>query len=236
MASLSWNEIRNRAHQFVAEWKSEQSEAAESQSFWNDFFHIFGIKRRRIVIFQKKAVRLSNVSGKGKIDAFWPGNILIEHKSYGEDLVSATQQAEDYFSGLRDAELPRAILVCDFERFNFIDIDNNGQETQFSLEELPGKVELFGFLAGYEKQEIRAEFDLNLQATKLIYRHPDDQSCNKERSVADSSRSNLDTTLWITRIFTHAKPYQKTGILSDHSSTRFLEPNLLEFRKNKDDT
>jgi hypothetical protein len=167
-ASLSWNEIRNRAHLFVAEWKGELSESSESQSFWNDFFYVFGIKRRRVVIFQKKTARLSNVSRRGKIDAFWPGNILIEHKSYGEDLVSAAQQAEDYFSGLRDAELPRAILVCDFERFNFIDLDNNGQETQFKLEELPDKVELFGFLAGYEKQEIRSEFDLNLQATKLM--------------------------------------------------------------------
>ena len=59
-ASLSWNEIRNRAHLFVNEWKGAKSESAESQSFWNEFFHVLGIKRRRFVFFQNKAARLTN--------------------------------------------------------------------------------------------------------------------------------------------------------------------------------
>ena len=40
---LSWNEMKNRAIAFQKEWEVATSENAESQSFWNDFFNIFGI-------------------------------------------------------------------------------------------------------------------------------------------------------------------------------------------------
>ena len=39
---LSWNEIRHRAIAFSKEWKGETREAAERQTFWNEFFK-FGI-------------------------------------------------------------------------------------------------------------------------------------------------------------------------------------------------
>ncbi|MFM8308296.1 MAG: type IIL restriction-modification enzyme MmeI, partial [Microcystis aeruginosa] len=45
---LSWNEIKNRAIVFQKEWEGETSEKAESQSFWNEFFYVFGISRRRV--------------------------------------------------------------------------------------------------------------------------------------------------------------------------------------------
>ncbi|WP_158303526.1 type IIL restriction-modification enzyme MmeI [Microcystis aeruginosa] len=45
---LSWNEIKNRAIAFQKEWEGETSEKAESQSFWNEFFHVFGISRGSI--------------------------------------------------------------------------------------------------------------------------------------------------------------------------------------------
>jgi len=51
---LSWNEIRSRAHEFSRKWVSEESERAEAQSFWNDFFAVFGIERKRVAIFEKQ--------------------------------------------------------------------------------------------------------------------------------------------------------------------------------------
>ena len=45
---LSWNEIKSRAIAFSKKWEGETSERAESQSFWNDFFAIFGIDRKRV--------------------------------------------------------------------------------------------------------------------------------------------------------------------------------------------
>jgi len=45
---LSWNEIKTRAVAFTNEWKDEVSEDAEAKSFWDDFFNVFGISRRRV--------------------------------------------------------------------------------------------------------------------------------------------------------------------------------------------
>ncbi len=46
MATLSWNEIRHKAIQFTREWTGERREAAEKQTFWNEFF-IPGYKQHR---------------------------------------------------------------------------------------------------------------------------------------------------------------------------------------------
>lgn len=51
---LSWNEIRDRAVAFSREWADAASERAEAQSFWNAFFHVFGIERRRVAVFEKQ--------------------------------------------------------------------------------------------------------------------------------------------------------------------------------------
>ena len=51
---LSWNEIRSRAHEFSKRWENESSERAEAQSFWNEFFSVFGIERRRVAVFEKQ--------------------------------------------------------------------------------------------------------------------------------------------------------------------------------------
>ena len=122
---LSWNEIRSRAHEFSRRWAGEESERAEAQSFWNDFFNVFGIERRRVAVFEK-LVQLTRAGEKlkhGRIDAFWKGMLLIEHKSRGQDLNRAFAQAADYFDGLPERDLPRYILVSDFERFRLSDLE-----------------------------------------------------------------------------------------------------------------
>ena len=47
---LSWNEIKSRALAFSKEWENEVSEDAEAKSFWDDFFNVFGISRRRVAL------------------------------------------------------------------------------------------------------------------------------------------------------------------------------------------
>ena len=113
--ALSWNEIKNRAINFSKEWEKEQREHAESQSFWNDFFNIFGISRKRVASFEEPVKKLGEQ--RGRIDLFWKGTLLVEHKSRGKDLSKAYTQAMDYFPGLKEAELPKYILISDFETF-----------------------------------------------------------------------------------------------------------------------
>ena len=48
---ISRNEIKIRALAFTQEWKDEVSEDAETKTFWNDLFNVFGISRRRVVTF-----------------------------------------------------------------------------------------------------------------------------------------------------------------------------------------
>jgi hypothetical protein len=45
---LSWNEIKDRSLAFSRKWEAEASEDAEAKSFWDDFFNVFGLSRRRV--------------------------------------------------------------------------------------------------------------------------------------------------------------------------------------------
>jgi hypothetical protein len=101
-----------------------------AKSFWDAFFNVFGIPRRRIASFE---VPSKKSDGKGGfIDLLWKGTLLVEHKSRGKDLNRAFHQATDYFYGLKDRDLPRYVLVSDFARFRLYDLETD-QEREFSL-------------------------------------------------------------------------------------------------------
>ncbi|MEO8232855.1 MAG: type IIL restriction-modification enzyme MmeI, partial [Ignavibacteriota bacterium] len=50
---ISWNEIKSRAVKFSKDWENETDESAESQTFINEFFNIFGVSRRKVGYFEK---------------------------------------------------------------------------------------------------------------------------------------------------------------------------------------
>lgn len=164
---LSWNEIKARALAFSKEWEHESSEDAEAKSFWDDFFNVFGISRRRVATFEE-AVKKGD-SKQGFIDLLWKGFIMVEHKSRGRDLDKAFQQAKDYFPGLKEHELPRYILVSDFQRFRLYDLENGGTN-EFELRDFANQVHLFGFIAGYEKRTYKEEDPVNIKAAELMGR------------------------------------------------------------------
>lgn len=60
---LSWNEIRARAARFAEEWKDAHYEKGECQSFYNDFFDVFGVTRRRVASFEEPVKRLNGKYG-----------------------------------------------------------------------------------------------------------------------------------------------------------------------------
>jgi hypothetical protein len=106
---ISWNEIRHNAIRFSRDWAGVISESAEKQTFWNEFFQVFGIKRRVVASFEESVKKISG--DYGRIDLFWPGILLVEHKSFGEDLHKAETQAFQYIRELA-AELDRAVEKC----------------------------------------------------------------------------------------------------------------------------
>ncbi|MCS6267011.1 MAG: hypothetical protein H2174_05550 [Vampirovibrio sp.] len=132
---LSIAEIKANAHHFVKTWEAEDSERAEAQSFWNDFFNMFGLNRRKVGgIFERSAQRLAK--NDGRIDLFWPGMLLAEHKSAGQPLDKASVQAFEYLHSLSDKEYPRLIIISDFQCFVVHDLEEQ-TETAFPLAELP---------------------------------------------------------------------------------------------------
>lgn len=165
MALLSWNEIRARALKFSKEWENETSESAEAKSFWDGFFDVFGISRRRVATFEKSVQKAGGQ--QGFVDLFWKGIMLVEHKSRGRNLEKAYNQARDYFPGIKESELPKYILVSDFEHFVLYDLDDGG-ERRFKLDQLSQNIELFGFIAGYQKQDITEQDPVNIEAAEKM--------------------------------------------------------------------
>lgn len=55
---LSWNEIRDRAVSFSQDWKHAESEDADAKSFWDAFFNVFGMPRKRFASFEKKVKKI----------------------------------------------------------------------------------------------------------------------------------------------------------------------------------
>lgn len=163
--ALSWNEIKDRALRFSKEWEGESRERAEKDSFWNDFFNVFGISRRRVATFEEPIKKLSN--NTGFIDLFWEGTLLVEHKSKGQNLDAAYTQAKDYFHGLEEHELPKYVMVSDFERFRLYDLDEKSSH-EFVLSDFHKHVKLFAFIAGYQKRTFRDQDPVNVKAAELL--------------------------------------------------------------------
>ena len=121
---LSWNEIRVRAKTFSEDWKEARYEKGETQSFYNDFFEVFGVKRRQVGRYEEA---VKDLKGNSQfIDLFWPGMLIVEQKSAGRDLSKAESQAFRYFAG-RDERPQDACVLSEMEsaydeRGSFIDM------------------------------------------------------------------------------------------------------------------
>ncbi len=185
---LSWNEIRSRAIGFSREWTTRElpakgAEKAEAQTFWNDFFEVFGKNRRHVAAFEAP---VRNLGGNfGRIDLLWPGTLLAEHKSPGENLSKAEAQGMAYIRGLvdekRDRDAPRYLIVSDFRRMVLYDLDPEQDPKlplfkrlppalDFSLQDLHKNVHAFGFMAGYRTYRVKEEDPANIEAAELLAR------------------------------------------------------------------
>ncbi len=173
---LSWNEIRNRAHEFSKRWENETSEDAEAKPFWVEFFNVFGIDRKRVASFEEPVKKLGD--RQGYIDLFWKGMLLVEHKSRGKDLDKAYTQALDYFPGIKERDLPKYVLVSDFARFRLYDLEaepsptgggqGGGAFQEFKLADLHKRIKHFAFVAGYRTQTIAPQNPVNIKAAERM--------------------------------------------------------------------
>ena len=186
---LSWNEVRARAAAFAEDWEEAAYEKGETQSFYNAFFDVFGVRRRNVARYEAHVAKLDNRSGF--IDLFWPGVLLVEQKSAGRDLHKAYEQAGEYFDALAERERPRFILVSDFQTFELHDLDER-EVVAFPLADLPAHVESFGFILGVQRRAFRDQDPANIQAAELVGRLHD--------ALADAGHRGHDLERFLVRL------------------------------------
>ncbi len=194
---LSWNEIRSRAVTFSRNWCAATREKAEAQTFWNEFFAVFGVRRRMVDSFEEP---VKNLKGDTQfIDLFWKGRLIAEHKSRGKDLAKAHTQAMGYVQHLinedRTEEAPRYILVSDFARIALHDLepeDSDRESVSFPLADFPAHVRDFAFIAGYETRRLDPEDPANVRAVELLG--------NLHDRLEDAGYGNHDLQRFMVRI------------------------------------
>jgi type I restriction-modification system DNA methylase subunit len=172
---LTQGEIRSNAIRFAADWKDAANEQAEAQSFWTDLFAVYGIKRRSVASFEEKVRNLKGAYSR--IDVFYAGVMLGEHKSRGEDLTKAQSQAFDYVQSLtregRHSEVPQYIVLSDFETIVVFDLDAkdpSGPVARFPTAKLHENTRQLGFLAGQTTRPIDPEDPINIDAVEILGR------------------------------------------------------------------
>ncbi|MDP1660717.1 MAG: hypothetical protein Q8L55_02275 [Phycisphaerales bacterium] len=168
-------EIRSNAMRFAAEWKDVESERAEAQAFWIELFAVFGLRRRSVAAFEEKVKNLKGAYDR--IDVFYPGVMIGEHKSKGQDLSKAKSQAFDYIASLtregRDSELPQYIVVSDFQTIVIYDLDRGGKDSgepvaTFKTAKLHENIKHLGFLSGYTTKPVDPEDPINIEAVETL--------------------------------------------------------------------
>lgn len=181
---LSWNEIRHRAISFSKEWTGAKSERAEKQTFWNEFFNVFGMSRKALASFEEPVKKLSG--HYGAIDLFWKRMLLVEHKSSGQDLSRAQSQAFDYIQALinegRHDEIPRYVIVSDFARIALYDLEPEEQKDlplfagrrvaalDFPIAEFHQHIHAFAFIPGYKQHKFEEQDPINIEAVEIMGR------------------------------------------------------------------
>lgn len=156
-------EIRFNAERFAREHGDYRDEEKQAQTFLNDFFGIFGIKRSDVAEFEYP---VKNPGGTTEfIDLLWPKKVLVEMKSRGRRMSEAMDQAFGYYALLRKDEEPRYILACDFENWYLRDKRENSDH-HFRLDELADHIGLFGFMV--DRPKVVHADAVNQKASEMI--------------------------------------------------------------------
>lgn len=159
------NELKQRAFQFANRWSDAENERAEAQSFWNEFFGVFGFDRKKLAEFEKSVKKFSGTTGK--IDLFWPGKLIVEHKSKNENLEKAFGQLKNYWFDLNQSDRPRYLIVSDFNRIYCYD-DHTKDSFEILLSAFSDNIDKFSFIYSDHKPLWQDEEQVNIRATKLM--------------------------------------------------------------------
>ena len=112
---LSWNEIRARAAAFAREWADATYEKGETQSFYNEFFDIFGVRRRTVARYEEH-VRRTGQHLRLHRPVLAGRSAGSSRRALVANLSIARRQAGGYFDALPERDrspLPAALRFPD---------------------------------------------------------------------------------------------------------------------------
>ncbi len=140
---------RQAAKRFADKYAKARSEKQLAQSFWRDFFvAVCGVDDLLAAGVEfEYPVRSASSGTINFIDVLWPGIVLVEHKSAGQDLDKAEAQARDYLVSLDPALRPPAFVISDFTRIRVVEVFS-GTSVEFPLEDLPQHLARFEAIVG----------------------------------------------------------------------------------------
>ncbi|MCL9660681.1 N-6 DNA methylase [Paenibacillus hunanensis] len=144
MITISSEEILNRAYKFLKYHENDSDERQQSQMWIRDFLDIFNIPIEKINIGFEWRV---NIDGSQKyVDHLLNGTVLIEMKSRNKNLDKAKSQAFRYVMSLEKKDIPKYVILCNFERIQLFDLKSNLKKWDFRVIDLPKYIDVFDFL------------------------------------------------------------------------------------------
>ncbi|MDR2693412.1 MAG: N-6 DNA methylase [Chitinispirillales bacterium] len=156
--------ITSLAVAFSKKWENATIEKRESQVFLRDFLGIFGITIVPSEHFEYTVNK--NAGERGYIDCLIRAKIAVEMKSRGEDLDRAFEQLKDYVQYLPQDDIPKILMVCDFET---IILDFGKKRFEFKTKELRKHLDLFGcLLEEDEDPKLREQMEASVKAAEKM--------------------------------------------------------------------
>ena len=171
-------EKRGAAAKFAADWKGRGDEKQETQRFWIELLtKVFGVDGSAAISFEVP-VKLDHTSF---IDGYIESTrVLIEQKGRDIDLkrgykqsdgvmLTPFQQARRYAGNLPFNQVPRWIVVCNFQEFHIHDMNRPNDEPEIlKLEDLEKEFHRLQFLVDTGSEHIKKEMEISLQAGELV--------------------------------------------------------------------
>ena len=171
-------EKRTAAARFAADWKGRGDEKQETQRFWIELLtKVFGVDGSTAISFEVP-VKLDHTSF---IDGYIESTrVLIEQKGRDIDLsrgykqsdgamLTPFQQARRYAGYLPYNQVPRWIVVCNFQEFQIHDMNRPNDEPEIlKLADLEKEFHRLQFLVDTGSEHIKKEMEISLQAGELV--------------------------------------------------------------------
>ena len=172
-------ERRSAAARFAADWKGRGDEKQETQAFWLTLLQkIYGVEEPEKYISFELPVKLDHTSF---IDGYISDTrVLIEQKGQDVDLrkgykqsdgsmLTPFGQARRYAGYLPFNQVPRWIIVCNFQTFEIHDMNRPNDEPEvLALADLEKEFHRLDFLVDTGKEHIKKEMEISLQAGELV--------------------------------------------------------------------